>query len=75
MFLPEEIMRRKVVTSKLAMSTAADFDLLICRYIQIKEVKVKLALKFVKLISGQSRCEQIIKLLMCRSKIFAPIVR
>ena len=41
MFLPEEIMRRKVVTSKLAMSTAADFDLLMCRYIQIKEVKVK----------------------------------
>ena len=41
MLLPEEIMRRKVVTSKLAMSTAADFDLLICRYIQIKEVKVK----------------------------------
>ena len=41
MFLPEEIMSRKVVTSKLAMSTAADFDLLICRCIQIKEVMVK----------------------------------
>ena len=57
------------------MNTAADFDLLIYRYIQIKEVKVKKALKFVKLISGQNGCEQIIKLLMCRSKIFAPIVR
>ena len=74
MFLPEEIMRGKEVTSKVAM-TAADFDLLICRYIQIKEVKVKKALKFVKLISGQSGCEQIIKLQMCRSKIFVPIVR
>ena len=37
MFLPEEIMRRKVVTSiKVAMNTAADFDLVICKYIQIK---------------------------------------
>ena len=40
MFLTEEIMRWKVVTSKVAM-IAADFDLLFCRYIQIKEVKVK----------------------------------
>ena len=37
MFLPEKIMRKRIVKSKVAGNAAVDFNLSIWRYIQVKE--------------------------------------